>query len=81
MTTIIATEHWSDPARGTQEYLINQGLERSGISQRVCLHADRTITHRPDDAPAWVSCDYCDTGAVMVPGLRTDLAATYWRAS
>lgn len=72
----MTVQHIANPFRGTQEFLINAGLERDGISQRICLHADRTIRILDDESV--IECDYCPTMRAVGPGLRTELPAWYW---
>lgn len=68
----------TDRAAGAQEWAINTGLDRDGIGQRICLHADRTV-HREDDGSFRLECDYCPALARWITG-ATDarLPAWYW---
>lgn len=68
----------ADPFRGTQESIINRGLERDGIHQRVCLHPDQTVRLSEEGADV-TECDYCPAVALTAPGLRAELPAWYWR--
>lgn len=78
--TDTAVQRITDPARGAWEFALNAGMERDGIGQRVCLHADRTV--RFEDTARVIECDYCPAVArVAEPVLRAELPAWYWRAS
>lgn len=72
----MTVQHIADPERGTQETLINAGLERDGISQRICLHADRTV-HDAGDGTV-VECDYCPAARAVLPGLSAEMVPWYW---
>lgn len=74
----MTAHHIADPERGAQEAFINAGLERDGIGQRVCLHADRTV--QDFNGRLVIECDYCPAVLVVGPGLRAELPAWYWRA-
>ena len=70
-------QHLANPMRGTQEFTINAGMERDGIGQRVCLHADRTV--RQDEERTVLECDYCPTAGILLPGFaHLELPAWYW---
>lgn len=75
----MTVQHIADPARGAQETAINAGLERDGIGQRICLHADRTL--RRGESTDWdlvIECDYCPTARPATIGAMTELPAWYW---
>lgn len=72
----MTVQHIADPARGAQESAINAGLERDGIGQRICLHADRTVQDLKGGLV--IECDYCPAVRTVGPGLRTELPAWYW---
>jgi len=72
----MTVQHIADPARGTYEFLLNSGMERDGIGQRICLHADQTLRWENDTYVT--ECDYCPATAWNALGLRVELPAWYW---
>ena len=76
---MITQQHLADPGAGAEEFLINSGLERDGVGQRVCLHADRTLTWDAEQGVEAVSCDYCPATLAYEPGRAAHLPAFYWR--
>lgn len=74
----MTSQHIVDEAAGAHEWAINTGLDRDGIGQRICLHADRTA-RRTDDGTYLLECDYCPAFARWVTSAGTPtLPAWYW---
>ena len=74
----MTVQHIAHPELGAMEADINAGLERDGIGQRICLHADQTL-RRGESADMVIECDYCPTAGPARPGAVTELPAWYWR--
>lgn len=72
----MTVQHIADPERGAQETLINAGLERDGVSQRICLHADRTV--QDVGGGQVIECDYCPAARAAGRGMLVELPPWYW---
>lgn len=76
----MTVQHIADPERGALEGAVNAGLERDGISQRICLHADGTATLSDDGLTVAWECDYCpQTAVTLLPDTALPyMAPWYW---
>lgn len=76
--------HWQYPEAGRLEAEINRGLERDGIGQRLCMHADRTHTTVDGGQGRTVreECDYCPQSVTGTAGQTLPpMVPYYWRVS
>lgn len=73
---------WQFPEAGRMESEINKGLARDGISQRLCMHADRTHTTVDEGSACMVreECDYCPQQVTGTAGQTLPpMPPYYWR--